>query len=35
MKKTLYDYKEILKELPLKNIYTKEELLKEEFLIYK
>ena len=35
MKKTLYDYKEILKELPLKNKYTKEELLKEEFLIDK
>ena len=35
MKKTLYDYKEILKELPLKNKYTKEELLREEFLIDK
>ena len=35
MKKTLKDYKEIIKNLPIKNKYTKEELLTEEFLIDK
>ncbi|MGG7098844.1 hypothetical protein [Clostridium sardiniense] len=35
MKKTLYDYKEIIKKLPLKDKYTKEELLIEDFLIDK
>ena len=35
MKKTLYDYKEAIKELPLKNKYTKEELLIDKFLIDK
>lgn len=35
MKKTLYDYKEVIKELPLKNKYTKEELLIDKFLIDK
>ena len=27
MKKTLYDYKEAIKKLPLKDKYTKEELM--------
>ena len=35
MKKTLKDYKEIIKNLPIKNKYTKEELLTEDFLIDK
>lgn len=35
MKKTLYDYKQVIKELPLKNKYTKEELLIDKFLIDK
>lgn len=35
MKKTLDDYKDIIKTLPIKNKYTKEELLTEEFLIAK
>ena len=35
MKKTLYDYKEVIKELQLKNKYTKEELLINKFLIDK
>ncbi len=35
MKKTLYDYKEIIKKLPLKTKYTKEELLIKDFLIDK
>ena len=35
MKKTLYDYKEIIKKLPLKDKYTKEELLIEDLLIDK
>ena len=35
MKKTLYDYKEIIKKLPIKNKYIKEELLIEDFLIDK
>lgn len=35
MKKTLYDYKEIIKNLPIKDKYTKEELLIEGFLIDK
>ena len=29
MKKTLYDYKDIIKKLPIKDRYTKEELLIE------
>ena len=33
MEKTLYDYIEIIKELPIKDKYTKEELLTEKFLI--
>ncbi len=33
MKKTLYDYKKIIKKLPIKNKYTKEELLIDDFLI--
>lgn len=35
MKKTLYDYKEAIKRLPLKDKYTKEELLIKDFLIDK
>jgi len=35
MKKTLYDYKDIIKKLPMKNKYTKEELLIDDFLIEK
>ncbi len=35
MKKTLYDYKEVIKKLPIKDKYTKEELLTEDFLIDK
>lgn len=35
MKKTLYDYKEIIKKLPLKDKYTKEEILTENLLIDK
>ncbi|WP_455537720.1 uracil-DNA glycosylase family protein [Terrisporobacter sp.] len=35
MKKTLYDYAEIIKKLPLKDKYTKEELLIEKLLIDK
>ena len=35
MKKTLYDYKDKIKRLPLKDKYTKEELLTEDFLIEK
>ena len=35
MKKTLYDYKGKIKRLPLKDKYTKEELLTEDFLIEK
>lgn len=35
MKKTLKDYKEIIKKLPIKNKYTKEELLTKDFLIDK
>ena len=31
MKKTLYDYKEAIKELPLKSKYTKEDLLIDKF----
>ena len=33
MKKTLYDYKEAKMKLPLKNKYTKEELLIKDFLV--
>lgn len=35
MKKTLYDYKELIKKLPLKDKYTKEELLIKDFLVDK
>ncbi len=35
MKKILYDYIDIIKKLPLKNKYTKEELLTKDFLIEK
>lgn len=35
MKKTLDDYKDIIKNLPVKNKYTKEEILTDEFLIDK
>lgn len=35
MKKTLYDYKNSIKKLPIKDKYTKEELLTEDFLIDK
>lgn len=35
MKKTLYDYKDVIKRLPLKSKYTKEELLIKELLIEK
>lgn len=33
MKKTLNDYKEVIKKLPLKKKYTKDELLIKDFLI--
>ena len=33
MKKTLYDYKEAIMKLPLKNKYTKEEFLIKDFLV--
>lgn len=35
MKKTLYDYKESIKNLPLKDKYTKDELLVDNFLVDK
>lgn len=35
MKKTLYDYEEVIKKLPLKNKYTKDELLIKDLLIEK
>lgn len=35
MKKTLYEYKETIKRLPLKNKYTKDELLTKDFLVDK
>ena len=35
MKKTLYDYVEVIKKLPLKDKYTKDELLIDSFLIEK
>lgn len=35
MKKTLYDFEEEIRKLPLKNKYTKDELLKKEFLVDK
>ena len=35
MKKTLYDYKTVIEKLPIKDKYTKEELLTEDFLIDK
>lgn len=35
MKKTLYDYKESIKRLPLKDKYTKDELLVDDFLVDK
>ena len=35
MKKTLYDYEESIKKLPLKEKYTKEELLIDDFLVDK
>lgn len=35
MKKTLYDFKDRIKKLPLKDKYTKEELLTDDFLIDK
>ncbi|BFK80445.1 hypothetical protein I3900191A7_05900 [Clostridium baratii] len=35
MKKTLYDYKETIKSLPLKDKYTKDELLVDDFLVDK
>ena len=35
MKKTLNDYKEVIKKLPIKDKYTKKELLTEDFLIDK
>lgn len=35
MKKTLYDYKDVIKRLPLKDKYTKYELITEDFLIEK
>lgn len=35
MKKTLYDYKESIKSLPLKDKYTKDELLVDDFLVDK
>lgn len=35
MKKTLYDYEDTIKKLPLKDKYTKEELLIDDFLIDK
>lgn len=33
MKKTLYDYKDIIRSVPLKDKYTKQELLIKDFLI--
>lgn len=35
MKKTLYDYKDIIRSVPLKDKYTKQELLIKDFLIEK
>lgn len=35
MKKTLYDYRDIIKELPIKDKYSKEEILTNNFLIEK
>ena len=35
MKKILYDYKEDIKKLPLKNKYTRDELLIDKFLLDK
>lgn len=35
MKKTLYDYKDIIRSIPLKDKYTKQELLIKDFLIEK
>ncbi|WP_294407409.1 hypothetical protein [uncultured Clostridium sp.] len=35
MKKTLYDFMDKIKKLPLKDKYTKEELLNDDFLIDK
>jgi hypothetical protein len=35
MKKTLYDYKDKIKELPIKDKYSKEEILTSNFLIEK
>ena len=35
MKKTLYDYKEAIKQLPLKDKYTKDEILVDKFLVDK
>ena len=35
MKKTLNDYKDVIKKLPIKDKYTKEELLTKDFLIEK
>lgn len=35
MKKTLYDYKDVIKKLPLKDKYKREELLTDDFLIEK
>ena len=35
MKKILYDYKESIKSLPLKDKYTKDELLVDDFLVDK
>lgn len=35
MKKTLYDYKEVIKQLPIKDKYEKDELLIEDFMIEK
>lgn len=35
MKKTLYYYEEVIKKLPLKDKYTKEELLIDDFLVDK
>lgn len=35
MKKTLYNYKDLIKKLPLKDKYTKEELLIKDFLVDK
>ncbi|MGG5460975.1 hypothetical protein [Clostridium sp. B9] len=33
MKKTLYDYEEVIRKLPLEDKYTKDEILTEDFLI--